>query len=208
MRCKRLGVVPLAPDSPAWAASERVSLEMMATPLVMQPTEYIQTSWTDKPYGRITPLEIAALHDGTTLAVRIAWTAVGGDNPDFPDAVALAIPVRGEPPLMTMGTPDEPFHILYWRATRDGKNVLKSIVAQGIGSSAAGPALRGEVAVRHEDKRFELVMTRPIGRVAGGATVLPGRSVKIGFAVWDGGNEERAGIKAFSMDWADLALDA
>ena len=208
MRCKRLAVVPVAPDSPAWAASEQAKLEMMATPLVMQPTPYIQASWADRPYGRITPIDVAALHDGMTLAVRIGWTLVDGTNPDFPDAVAFAIPVRGEPPLMTMGTPDEPFHILLWRAARDGKEQLRSVIAEGIGSSAPGPELKRGVQVRRDGKRIEVVMTREIGRVAGGAAILPGRSIKIGFAVWEGGNEERAGIKAFSMDWADLALDA
>lgn len=208
MRCKRLGVVPLLPDSPAWSASESLAVEMMQTPLVMQPTEYIQVSWAEKPYGRISPLDIAALHDGTTLAVRIAWTAVGGGNPDFPDGVALAIPVRGEPPLMTMGTPDEPFHILHWRASRTGHETLRSVVAQGIGSSAPGPELKCAITAQREGNRFAVVMTRAMGRLAGGAAVLPGHTIKIGFAVWDGGNEERAGIKAIATDWADLALDA
>ena len=35
-----------------------------------------------------------------------------------------------------------------------------------------------------------------------------GRSTSFGVAVWEGGRGERAGIKAFSGDWRELALQA
>ena len=40
------------------------------------------------------------------------------------------------------------------------------------------------------------------------APLAAGKSTGIGFAVWRGSNDERAGIKAFSIDWAELALEA
>jgi DMSO reductase family type II enzyme heme b subunit len=47
--------------------------------------------------------------------------------------------------------------------------------------------------------------------LAGGpeaATLVAGASTLIGFAVWNGTNEERAGLKAVSKDWTPLDIDA
>jgi DMSO reductase family type II enzyme heme b subunit len=39
-------------------------------------------------------------------------------------------------------------------------------------------------------------------------SLTPGTASKVAFAVWQGGNQERAGIKAFSPDWQELQIDA
>jgi DMSO reductase family type II enzyme heme b subunit len=44
----------------------------------------------------------------------------------------------------------------------------------------------------------------PQGTVA----LAPGAVSKIAFAVWQGSDQERAGLKAFSPDWQELELDA
>ncbi|MBK8309159.1 MAG: hypothetical protein IPL00_19200 [Gammaproteobacteria bacterium] len=41
-----------------------------------------------------------------------------------------------------------------------------------------------------------------------GIQFTPGQVLRSAFAVWDGGNQERAGIKAFSPAWLDLKLEA
>lgn len=208
MRCKRVSKVQIAPDAVEWAGSAHESIEMTATPLAMQSTDYIQNSWAEKAYGRISPLDVSALHDGAMLAVRISWTAVGGTNKDFPDAVACAIPVVGDPALVLMGTPEAPIHILHWQASRDGKESLRSVLASGIGSSRPGPDIKRQVAVRRNGNHLDVVIARGLEIDGEAAPVKAGGSVNIGFAVWDGGNEERAGIKAISVDWMKLALDA
>ena len=38
--------------------------------------------------------------------------------------------------------------------------------------------------------------------------LAPGKAVKVGFAVWEGSNGERAGLKSFSKEWRELALEA
>ncbi len=38
--------------------------------------------------------------------------------------------------------------------------------------------------------------------------LAPGKPVKIGFAVWEGSNGERAGVKSFSKEWRELTLEA
>ena len=58
------------------------------------------------------------------------------------------------------------------------------------------------------DNEWQVVFTRVLGHGAGVAPLLAGKKTGIGFALWRGANDERAGIKAFSIDWTELALDA
>ncbi|NMG56000.1 hypothetical protein [Aromatoleum aromaticum] len=126
---------------------------------------------------------------------------------DFPDAIAIAIalPVRGKPVLALMGAPDAPIHFLRWQANKPG---AASQLATGIGSSTHGPALACTAQARADGDRWQVVIARPLGGAGDIAPLVVGRKTGIGFAVWAGGNDERGGIKAFSIDWAELALDA
>jgi len=208
MRCTKVPAVSATPDAAQWAQSERQSVDMIATPLAMQPTGYVIKSWTDKPYGRVTKLNVEAIHDGATFAIRLSWEvppATERGN-DFPPAVAFALPVKALPPLALMGTADAPMHILRWQGGRHAG--VRSILAKGIGTSDHGPDVGQKGTVKQEGNRYTVVITRALGAGTGAAPLKPGATTKIGFAAWDGGNEERGGIKSFSTDWIDLALDA
>jgi DMSO reductase family type II enzyme heme b subunit len=50
-------------------------------------------------------------------------------------------------------------------------------------------------------------MLRTLAGGAEAATLTPGQATQIGFAVWNGSNDERAGLKAVSEDWIPLTLD-
>jgi len=208
MRCTRISSVPTKPDSDEWATATRQDVALIATPLAMQPTGYIIKSWTDKPYGRVTTLGVEAMHDGATFAVRLSWEVppAGPRGDDFPPAIAIALPVKGPSPLVLMGTPEDPLHILRWQGGRHAG--VRSIVARGIGTSDHGQHVNEKGAVKQDGNRFTVVITRALGAGAGAAPLKPGVATKIGFAAWDGGNEERAGIKSFSTDWVELTLDA
>lgn len=208
MRCTRVPAVSVAPDAAQWAQSERQSVDMIPTPLAMQPTGYVIKSWTGKPYGRVTKLNVEAVHDGATFAIRFSWEVPppGERGDDFPPAVAFALPVKAVPPLVLMGQPEAPIHILRWQGGRH--TGVRTIVAKGIGTSDHAPDVGQKGAVKQEGNHYTVVITRALGAGAGVAPLTPGVTTKIGFAAWDGGNEERAGIKSFSVDWIDLALDA
>ncbi len=36
---------------------------------------------------------------------------------------------------------------------------------------------------------------------------MPGQTTKTGFAVWQGSNQERAGIKATTLEWQPLEIE-
>ncbi len=187
-------------------AAERV--DMMPSPLGLQPNDYIIASWEERPYGELEVLSAASVHDGQRIAVRLVWEKdkpSAGAGEGFPDAAAIAFPVRGDPLLMQMGSADAPIHALQWRARG---NETRSVNAEGIGSSKPGPDVAAAGKGGWSGGNWHVVMTRNLAVPQGGAVLVSGHATRIGFAVWNGHNEERAGIKAVSLDWIDLELEA
>ncbi|MBI4693938.1 MAG: hypothetical protein HY749_07945 [Gammaproteobacteria bacterium] len=194
----------LDPSHADWERHAATRIALAPTPLGLQPTPYVRNTWKDRPYGALLALDVASVHDGRGWALRASWEGVSAPG-DFPDALAIALPLAGRPVLATMGSAEAPIHYLRWRADREA---VSSQIAHGIGSSAAGPPIAAHAAARAAGTRWQLVVSRPLGAPHGAAALQAGVSTQIGFAVWCGGNDERAGIKAFSIDWLELALDA
>lgn len=194
------------PGDPRWGNFERARIDMIPAPLAMQPTEYIRNSWQGREYGADPGLQIVTVHDGVRWALHASWAGVSPAGTDFPDALAIALPVRGKPVLALMGGEDAPIHFLRWQANKPG---VKSQLATGIGRSTnAGPELDCSVRAQAGEGRWQLVITRPLDSRGDVAPLQAGRQTGIGFAVWRGANDERGGIKAFSIDWTEMALEA
>lgn len=195
----------LAPTGKGWGQIAGADIRLMPTPLSMQPTEYIQKSWENRPYGGVKSLRVASVHDGETWAIRATWQGVSPAGKDFPDALAVALPVSGKPALITMGGDGAPVQFLRWAANKEKP---MSIVATGIGSSRPGAKIKSSAQGEATGDTWNVVITRALGFGKEVAPLVAGKKTQIGFAVWLGANDERAGIKAFSIDWAELALDA
>lgn len=178
---------------------------MIPAPLDIQSTGLIHHGWEEKPYGRVSRLEVAALHDGEMLALRLSWQVPEIREGDSPHGAALAFPLTVESHLTLMGTLEAPIHILHWQ---EGKEGVRSLIATGIGRLRPGPNIRRMVAAKIDGKRIDLVLACALGSGTGAELLAVGKKIRAGFSVWDGGNEECGGIKAFSIDWIDLALDA
>lgn len=194
----------LDPESSAWSRIEGQQISLMPTPLGMQPTEYIRRSWQDKPYGQVTALQTASVHDGHTWAIHASWNGVSPAGTDFSDALAVALPISGNPVLITMGGADAPIHFLRWAAR---KPTVHSVIATGIGQSRPGPNLKYSVREHADGDRWQVVIARPLGTGKDIAPLAAGTKTGVGFAVWLGRNDERAGIKAVSPNWTELVLD-
>lgn len=192
------------PRFSGWSKAGAESINMIPTPMAMQPTAYIRNSRADMPHGQVSSLSVASVHDGETLAIYLSWQGVSPEGGDFPDSVAVAMPVKGNPMLVLMGAKDAPLHILHWKA---GKGV-KSMQAAGIGLSDPGPRVKISSEAKTEGDRWHVVLTRAMGKGADIAPVFPGAAQKVGFAVWTGANDERAGLKAFSIDWVPFDVEA
>lgn len=194
-----------SPDAAGWSKIAAEDIALIPTPLAMQPTEYIRKSWEAKPYGATKTVRVASVHDGETWALHASWSGVSPPGKDFADAIAIALPVRGKPALALMGAPEAPIHMLRWQADKSG---VRSILATGIGKSGPGADIKRNAQATAMDGTWNVVITRALGHGKEVAPLAAGQKSGIGFAIWLGGNDERAGIKAFSIDWAELVLEA
>jgi DMSO reductase family type II enzyme heme b subunit len=169
-------------------------------------------AWRGRDYGRIGRVEVRVAHNGEAIFFRLNWrdetpNDLIADTDQFTDACAVLFPLKGDAVLTTMGDTERPVNAWYWRAGLPG---AINVTATGLGA-----------AVRHRDRildasssyapgSWSVVVARPFqvegaGRVT--VALAPGRASRVGFAVWDGGNQERAGLKAVSLDWQELLIE-
>ena len=197
-----------ATTAAGWQQVAAETVEMVPAPVEMQPNGFIQANWRDRPFGQLASLEAQSVHDGTTIAVRLRWAMEKpetGGREGFPDGAAIAFPITGDPVLWTMGNEDEPVQFIQWQAM---KNKVRSVVAWGIGSSVPGSPVSESVTAGWSQGYWTIVMLRTLAGGPEAATLAPGTETRIGFAVWNGSNEERAGIKAVSADWSPFIIEA
>lgn len=209
MRSQRIRSVKdyLEAESASWNSIGFRSIALVPTPIGLQPKPYIGASWQGRPYGAVSHVAVACVHDGSRIAFRLRWHSAAqtlAEGEHFPDGAAIALPVRGEPPLVLMGTSDAPIHILQWQA---GIAEPRPVLASGIGSSRPGPSAQAVANARWADGAWTVVIARALGSGENVAPLEAGRPTRVGFAIWNGGNNERAGIKAVSGDWTPLSLD-
>jgi DMSO reductase family type II enzyme heme b subunit len=203
----------LSPESSAWQKATVSEVVLSPTPLEMQPTEYIRVSRNGRPYGVDSSMKVSALHNGNSVFFRLVWQDESAneaikDINQFADAAAVMFPIVDDAPLIGMGTKDKPVNVWLWRADWARP---KNVTAEGMGTTKRreDPALSS--AARHTNGSWDLVVARSLkknGSPKGTIALEPGTSSKIAFAVWQGGAQERAGLKAFSADWQELELDA
>lgn len=201
----------LDPASRVWRGSAAAEVQLIGTPLGMQPTESIRVAWRDRPIGAVERVSVAALHNGRELAFRLSWRDPDenlrvGDNDQFPDAAAVLFPSVEHAPLVTMGAPGMAVNAWYWRA--DEPDAGRQVVAEGIGTSRTVDRALVRARGVWKEGRWRVVIGRAL-RVAGGEPVVQlreGARVPVGLAVWEGGHGERGGIKAFSPGWPSLEL--
>jgi cytochrome c1 len=107
---RSVDAVPPTADDEVWSASEPVTLRM------------VPLWWRDDANP---DLEVQALHDGTTIAVRLSWMDESEDghaarSQSFEDAVALELYRGDAEPFVGMGDPNSPVDVWFWDADRQG----------------------------------------------------------------------------------------
>ena len=204
--------VLMDPDATVWSKVKSTTLDLIGTPVGLQPTGAIRASWMNKKIGAVSQVSVAALHDGTNLAFRLEWACANesrspGDNDQFSDAAAVLLPVVKDAPVMTMGAPGLPVNAWYWRGDDErGRNV----VAEGLGTSRTADTAAVHASSQWKGGRWRVVIARALQVESAEpvAELAAGQSTGFAVAIWDGSKGERAGIKAFSGDWQTLEIDA
>jgi complex iron-sulfur molybdoenzyme family reductase subunit gamma len=203
----------LDPEGAPWRGIRPEAVPLIGTPLGLQPVPAIQVSWAGKKIGVVGEVSATAIHDGSLLAFRLEWGDASedrsvDDTTSFVDGAAILLPSKPASLMLTMGAPGAEVNAWYWRADDDQKG--RHVVAEGIGTSRT---LDQELVRSHgvwKGGRWHVVITRAlrVETTEPVAQLRSGEQTKFGIAIWEGSHGERGGIKAFSVDWRDLLLDA
>ena len=163
-----------------------------AIPVSAQPTAYIREAWAKRPYASTSSARVAAASDGERLYVRIEWADDAKPNGEFQDAAAAVFPGAANGPIETLGSAAAPVGMWYWQQGRDEALNLTSHGPGAVRKDGEG-AVAG--SAESANGRWSVVLSGPVSAVKGG---------KLGVVVWNGSNEERAGLGAVSQGWLGL----
>jgi steroid C-25 hydroxylase gamma subunit len=217
MQCKKVTLSVdrlLDPTAAEWSAIPGEPLKMDATPLANQPSEYIKASRDEKQIGKVRSLMVQAAHNGTDIFLRLTWEDQSKnveitDNNLFPDGCGVLMPLNGgSPPIDEMGSKDAPVNAWFWRA--DFGDQPRNTVARGLGSTQFSKKCAIRTKSVWGQGAWAVVFTRPLAlpeQKDETTQLAPGQTVQVGFAVWEGSNGERAGVKSFSKEWRALILE-
>lgn len=195
MQVKRLSGDLADPSSSTWSSVAGETVGLAPVPLDAQPTEYIRAAWADRPYGNVTSADVAAAHDGERLYVRIEWADSEVANTEFQDAAGVIFPNGSDAAPATIGQADAPVQLWYWQSNLDA---ARDFEASGPGVFRKRAEQAVAAAASLADGRWSVVLSSGLDA---GAT-------RLGVAVWDGSNEERAGIGAVTHDWVALEVES
>jgi len=203
----------LDPAADEWNGLTEERIELDATPLVLQPSEYIQVKWKDHPHGLLDSVQVAAAHNRDAIFFRLRWDDPTDDShpndmANFPDQAGVMLPIADDAPISEMGLPDKPVNMWLWRADLD---VPFYVTATGRGTSVRHPdsPLLGKGI--YANAQWTVVISRPFNVSLPAQHIVPlapGMTHKCTFAVWQGSNKERAGLKAHGPVWQPLEVEA
>ncbi|MCC6641743.1 MAG: hypothetical protein IT386_11345 [Deltaproteobacteria bacterium] len=89
---------------------------------------------------------------------------------------------------------------------RQRTSSVQDLMAEGFGSLTPRQTQAASGAASHDGKRWHVVITRPLeGRGESAASLAPGTSTNISFAVWNGSHREVGARKAWAA-WVPLAV--
>lgn len=198
MRITKVAGELAGPDAPGWRTVETANVQLDPVPIEAQPTEYIRTAWADRPYGNVDVVNIAAARDGDNLYVRLDWADSEIPNTEFPDAACVFFPASNAATVETFGDDDSPVSIWHWQSNADCATALVGR-GPGVFRPAPAPAANGDLraAAQLAAGRWAIVLSGSVDSV----------NDRLGVAVWDGSNEERAGIGAVTPAWIPIEIE-
>jgi DMSO reductase family type II enzyme heme b subunit len=180
------------PAAAAWDKAERTTIALGPAPLESQPTAYIRNAWADRSYGTTSEADVALATDGDEFFVRLEWADDPTANTEFSDAAGAIFPDADGAPVATMGDEDLAARIWYWE---DGRPAPLNLISNGPGVVEKQDNGALKATATSDGSRWSAVISGPKDAA---------QAAKIGFVVWNGSNEERAGLGAVSSEWATV----
>jgi dimethylsulfide dehydrogenase subunit gamma/complex iron-sulfur molybdoenzyme family reductase subunit gamma len=184
-----------SPDAAVWGRAP-------VTRVALQPAFPGHPSIVGTP--SITTLRVQAIRTPENLYIRLAWedatadVAVNGTG-GFLDRVAVQFPMNHKPSTTPfMGDANARVNIWHWRA--DGQP--ETLIAAGFGTLTPASVQDARGLGVRTTKGWAVVLARRLTPASEDGVQLDGtREIPIAFAVWNGSNRERDGVKAVTLEW-------
>lgn len=192
------------PDHPAWNAAPASVVKL-------------ETAFPGHPSISGTAVaqqvEVKALRGAAGLAIRLEWSDAAADTEKtqhgFADGIAIQFPRDGKTDTTPyMGGAGRSVNIWYWNAAqKTSGSTAENLWADGFGTLTRLPTQDVKAQGRHADGKWRVAFFRALRSSEPRAVKLsatPAGRQPLGFAVWDGANQERDGFKAVTLNWQSL----
>lgn len=192
------------PDDAIWERLPEYRVRLALAPPVH---ESVELRIGDDDQAQDVYLNLAKTSD--RFYVRMRWRDDTRDvetlHDRFRDGAAVQFSLGNDETSPIMGTgPDEPVNIWYWRPDNGS---VSSLAAGGPGSTTmledqpVTGSSRYDAAAGNAAGVWTVVMSRPIAATGEYQVSLDRDAVPLGFALWQGSNEQRDGFKTVSDGW-------
>ena len=190
------------PQASSWREAQEYRMDLGMAPPVHQSIN-LRLDASAAPQ----PIYVRAASDGKKLYLRLRWPDASENaatsRTDFADGVAVQFAL-GDPATTSfmMGAPTGPVNIWYWKA---GQAEAQNLAAGGFGSTApldtAGLESSG---VFRDNGEWVVVFSRPLLQSGEHLVNLESGIASVAFALWQGDQRQRDGLKHVSMGWVSL----
>ncbi len=202
----------LDPSSSVWSEIAGEELSLSPTPVEYQITKYVKNAWKDRAYGVVKSVNLAAATNGEILAFRLEWEDSEHPEAEFPDACAIGFALSDATPLEKFGSQDDPIELWYWRSDESDKG--EDVLARGFQDITPADSQDLKAAAKFSktngngaEGRWSVVLARPAKADSPLLHLESGKTARFVALVWEGANEERAGIAAMTPSWQSLEIE-
>lgn len=178
------------------------TIPLIAAPTAPQPGGYIAKAYEDRTLPTTSQAEMEIERKGEGWKVTLSWAcpapvkSIARETDKFLDACALLVPATADAQWITMGSKEDPVEGVLWKADREKPWRMQ---AEGLGTMIRKDAPADwTVAADHANGRWTVSFD------IGNWPVLD-QFKQLGFAIWLGEREDRAGLKSVSPGWQDIA---
>ena len=196
-----------AQNSDAWDTLPQYRLE-----LGMAPPVHPSVMLMHKPDAGTVPLFFRLASDGRNFNVYMRWPDPTDNAHDaydrFSDGAAIQFALSGgDQTSYMMGTTGVPVNIWYWKG---GSDQAQDLAAAGFGNTSLLDSQNVAVSSNYSDKQGEwnVVFSRPLAGDDEYHAILDGdQTIFMSFAIWQGEEKHRDGLKRTSTDWITVEME-
>nr|AFF61339.1 putative steroid C25 dehydrogenase-like gamma-subunit [Sterolibacterium denitrificans] len=174
------------------------TVTLIAAPTAIQPGGYIAKAYEDRTVPGLGQAELEIEAKGQGWQITLSWAcpapvkSIARETDKFLDACALLVPATENAQWITMGSKEDPVEGVLWKADREKPWRMQ---AEGLGTMIRQEApVDWTVAAEHANGRWTV-------RFEIGAWPVLSQYKQLGFAIWLGERQDRAGLKSVSPGW-------